>query len=44
MTPIDTATNTVGAAIAVGSNPRGVAITPDGTTAYVTTATPTTTR
>ena len=36
MTPIDTATNTAGTAITVGSAPRGVAITPDGKTAYVT--------
>ena len=34
---IDTATNTVvGAPILVGANPAGVAITPDGTRAYVT--------
>ena len=33
--PIDVATNTRGTAIAVGSHPRGVAITPDGKTAYV---------
>ena len=33
---IDTATNTVvGAPISVGSNPAGVAITPDSTRAYV---------
>src|SRR4051812_29368892 len=36
VTPIDLATNTLGAAITVGSRPRGVAITPDGKTAYVT--------
>ena len=36
VTPIDTATNTAGAAIAVGIEPVGVAITPDGKTAYVT--------
>jgi YVTN family beta-propeller protein len=35
VTPIDTATNTAGTAIAVGSNPAAVAITPDGKTAYV---------
>ena len=35
VTPIDTATNTPGAAIPVGSFPVGVAITPDGKTAYV---------
>ena len=33
---IDTATNTVVATIAVGQFPFGVAITPDGTRAYVT--------
>ena len=33
---IDTATNTVVAPIAVGSLPRGVAVTPDGKRAYVT--------
>ena len=32
---IDTATNTVVATIAVGQTPFGVAITPDGTRAYV---------
>ncbi len=32
---IDTSTNTVVATVAVGSNPVGVAITPDGTRAYV---------
>src|SRR5437870_2398375 len=32
---IDTATNTVIATIPVGLNPFGVAITPDGTRAYV---------
>ncbi len=32
---IDTATNTVVAAVPVGSRPRGVAITPDGAFAYV---------
>ena len=36
MTPIDTATNTPGTAIPVGSDPFGIAITPDGKTAYVT--------
>ena len=36
VTPIDTATNTAGTAIGVGSNPSEVAITPDGKTAYVT--------
>jgi YVTN family beta-propeller protein len=35
VTPIDTATNTAETAIAVGSDPVGVAITPDGKTAYV---------
>ena len=33
---IDTASNTVTATIPVGSNPLGIAITPDGHTAYVT--------
>lgn len=33
--PIDTATNTAGTPVAVGSQPVGVAITPDGETAYV---------
>jgi len=33
---IDTATNTVVATIPVGLDPFGVAITPDGTRAYVT--------
>src|ERR1700731_958570 len=32
---IDTATNTVGATVAVGINPIGVAVTPDGKQAYV---------
>ena len=36
MTPIDTATNTPGTPIPVGTTPFGIAITPDGTTAYVT--------
>ncbi len=35
VTPIDTATNTAGPAIAVGTEPEAVAITPDGQTAYV---------
>ena len=36
MTPLDLATNTVvGLPIPVGGNPRSIAITPDGTTAYV---------
>ncbi len=35
VTPIDTATNTAGPPIAVGSEPVGIAITPDGSTAYV---------
>jgi YVTN family beta-propeller protein len=35
VTPINTATNTAGTAIAVGSAPVAVAITPDGKTAYV---------
>src|SRR5215469_16917540 len=33
---IDTATNTVVATVPVGSDPNGVAITPDGTRTYVT--------
>ncbi len=36
MTPIDLATNTAGAPIEVGENPDGIAVTPDGTRAYVT--------
>ena len=35
-TPINLATNTPGTAIPVGKGPFGVAITPDGRTAYVT--------
>jgi YVTN family beta-propeller protein len=35
VTPIDTATNTAGPAIAVGKGPDDIAITPDGATAYV---------
>ena len=35
VTPIATATNTAGTAIAVGNGPIGIAITPDGSTAYV---------
>jgi YVTN family beta-propeller protein len=35
---IDTASNTVVATVGVGMNPFGVAITPDGTRAYVTNA------
>ena len=35
VTPIDTATNTAGPAIPVGTEPEAVAITPDGQTAYV---------
>ncbi len=35
VTPIDTATNTAGPPIAVGSEPVGIAITPDASTAYV---------
>ena len=38
VTPIDTATNTPGTPIAVGTSPTGIAITPDGTTAYVSNA------
>jgi len=33
--PVDTSTNTPGAPIAVGTHPIGIAITPDGATAYV---------
>src|SRR5262245_7172177 len=33
---IDTATNTVTATVAVGSHPRGVAVTPDGSRVYIT--------
>jgi len=32
---IDTATNTIRATVSVGSNPNGVAVTPDGTKVYV---------
>jgi YVTN family beta-propeller protein len=32
---IDTATNTMAATVAVGSGPKGVAVTPDGTRVYV---------
>ena len=35
VTPIDTATNTAGPSITVGSHPGSVAITPNGKTAYV---------
>jgi YVTN family beta-propeller protein len=35
VTPIDVATNTAGSAIPAGPNPYGIAITPDGATAYV---------
>lgn len=35
VTPIDTATDTAGSPITVGSEPSSVAITPEGTTAYV---------
>ena len=35
VTPISLATGTAGTAIAVGSYPSGIVITPDGTTAYV---------
>jgi YVTN family beta-propeller protein len=35
VTPIDLTTNTSGSPIAVGSVPRGVAVTPTGTTVYV---------
>lgn len=36
VTPIDTATNAPGEPIDVGNRPHAIAITPDGTTAYVT--------
>jgi YVTN family beta-propeller protein len=36
VTPITVATNTPGTPIPVGNTPEGVAITADGTTAYVT--------
>ncbi len=35
MVPIDVATNTAGTPISVGSGPFGIAITPDGSRAYV---------
>jgi YVTN family beta-propeller protein len=35
VTPITTATNTAGHPITTGSDPWAIAITPDGTTAYV---------
>ena len=35
MTPIQTAANTAGPPIPVGHNPRAIAVTPDGKTAYV---------
>ena len=35
VTPISTATNTASSSITVGTNPEGIAITPNGTTAYV---------
>ena len=35
VTPIDLSTHVAGSAIAVGSNPYQIAITPDGTKAYV---------
>ena len=36
VTPIDLTTQTAGTPIPVGSNPAGIAVTPDGKTAYVT--------
>ena len=36
VTPIRTATSTAAIPVAVGSDPGAIAITPDGTTAYVT--------
>ena len=41
---IDTTSNTVVATVGVGDYPIGVAITPDGTRAYVTNLTPTPSR
>lgn len=38
MSVIDTTTNTVVSTIAVGDGPFGVAISPDGTHAYITNA------
>ncbi len=35
VTPIDTATKTAGATISIPGSPAGIAVTPDGTTAYV---------
>jgi len=35
VTPIDVATSTAGQAIRVGREPAGIAVTPDGKTAYV---------
>ena len=35
MTPIDLTTDTAGAPIAVGKNPQAIAMSPDGTTAWV---------
>jgi DNA-binding beta-propeller fold protein YncE len=35
VTPITIATNTAGSAITAGTNPYAIAITPDGTKAYV---------
>ena len=35
VTPIATATNTTGDPITTGSEPKHIAITPNGTTAYV---------
>jgi YVTN family beta-propeller protein len=35
VTPFDIATGVAGPAISVGTTPKGIAITPDGTTAYV---------
>jgi YVTN family beta-propeller protein len=36
VTPVNLVTGTAGSAITVGNNPDGIAITPDGSTAYVT--------
>jgi YVTN family beta-propeller protein len=38
VTPIDTATNTAEAPIAIGGSPNGIAVSPDGRTVYVTSA------
>ncbi|MGO8722094.1 MAG: YncE family protein, partial [Acidimicrobiales bacterium] len=35
VTPINLSNNTAGTAITVGTNPEGIAVTPNGQTAYV---------